>query len=389
MASGSMAGCAEKRLLSDMNTIESMVVRGPLGWEPLPPPRPRRFLRWALPALAILIVLLACVTFTLPYYAVAPGSARQVNDLIGVPAERTFPPRGKVLLATVALSRVTPVEAVQGWLDSETDVVPEKRILGPVRRGRFNQLNLQAMDDSKQTAAVVALRRLGFSVAEEGKGALIEAVEAASPARGRLSQGEVITAVDGRPTLLAENALEAIRSKQPGALVRLEVQGLRGSARVEEIVLGSRPDSRAGFLGVVLRTKERRFDYPFDVTIDSGAIGGPSAGLAFTLGVLDTLTAGELTGGKRVAVTGTIEIDGTVGDVGGVVQKTAAVRAAGAEFFLVPPKEFEDAKAHAGRRLKIVSVANLDEALAALGRIGGDVTALGSPGAAAVARSPE
>lgn len=372
-----------------MNTIESMVVRGPLGWQPLPPPRPRRFLRWALPVLALLIALLAGVTFTLPYYAVAPGSARQVNDLIGVPEERTFPPRGKVLLATVALSRVTPVEAIRGWLDADTDVVPEKRILGPVRRVRFNQLNLQAMDDSKQTAAVVALRRLGFAVAEDGKGALIEAVEAASPARGRLSQGEVITGVDGRPTLLAEDALEAIRSKRPGALVRLEVQGVRGEARVEEIVLGSRPDRRSGFLGVVLRTKERRFDYPFEVTIDSGAIGGPSAGLAFTLGVLDTLTAGELTGGRKVAVTGTIEIDGTVGDVGGVVQKTAAVRAAGAEYFLVPPKEFRDARAHAGGRLKIVSVANLEEALAALGRIGGDLSAFGPSGGAAAAGPSE
>ncbi|MEO7836492.1 MAG: S16 family serine protease [Acidimicrobiales bacterium] len=356
-----------------------MVVRGPLAWEPLPSPPPRRFLRWALPGLVLLVALLAAVTFTLPYYAIAPGSARQVNDLIAVPRERAFPPRGKVFLATVALSRVTPFEALRGWLDTDTDVVPEERILGPVRRGQFNRANLRAMDDSKQTAAVVALRRLGFPVAEEGKGALVEVVEKRSPADGRLSQGEVIKAVDGRPTLLAEQALEVIRSKAPGASLRLEVQEATGSARVEEIVLGSRPGTKAGFLGVVLRTKERRFDYPFDVTIDSGAIGGPSAGLAFTLGVLDTLSAGELTGGKLVAVTGTIEIDGTVGDVGGVAQKTAAVRAAGAEYFLVPPNEFRDAKAHAGGRLKVEKVANLEEALVVLGRLGGDVSALGPP----------
>lgn len=371
-----------------MNTIESMVVRGPLAWQPLPPPPPRHFLRWALPGVILLLAMLAAVSFTLPYYAIAPGSARQVNDLIDVPENRAFPPRGRVLLATVSLSRVTPFEAVQGWLDTDTDVVPEKRILGPVRRRQFNRLNLRAMDDSKQTAAVVALRRLGFSVSEEGKGALIEAVEAGSPAGGRLVQGEVITAVDGRRTLLAEHALEAIRSKKPGSPVRLDVQGVAGAGRVEEIVLGSRSGTSSGFLGVVLRTKERRFDYPFGVTIDSGTIGGPSAGLAFTLGVLDTLSAGELTGGRKVAVTGTIEIDGTVGDVGGVVQKTAAVRAAGAEYFLVPPKEFRDAQAHAGGRLKIVKVANLEEALAALGRLGGDVTALGPAGGSAVADPP-
>lgn len=364
-----------------MNTTETMVVRGPLGWEPLPPPPPRRFLRWGLPALGLLVALLATVTFTLPYYAIAPGSARQVNDLIDVPDDRAFPPRGKVFLATVAISRVTPFEALQGWLDPDTDVVPEERVFGPVRRRQFHRLNLQAMDDSKQTAAVVALRRLGFAVSEHGKGALVEAVEESAPAGGRLTQGEVITAVDGRATLLAEQALEAIRSKRPGESVRLDVDAASGAPRVEEIVLGSRPGTTVGFLGVALRTKERRFDYPFEVTIDSGAIGGPSAGLAFTLGVLDTLTAGEITGGRKIAATGTIEIDGTVGEVGGVAQKTAAVRAAGAEYFLVPPMEFRQAKAHAGGRLKVVKVANLDEAIVALGRLGGDVSALGPGGA--------
>jgi len=363
-----------------MNTTESMVVRGPLAWEPLPVPPPRHFLRWALAALALLVALLAAITFTLPYYAIAPGSARQVNDLIAVPKGRAFPPLGKVFLATVSLSRVTPLEALQGWLDPDTDVVPEERILGPVRRRQFNQLNLQAMDDSKQTAAVVALRRLGYPVREEGKGALVEAVEKRSPAGGRLAQGEVITAVDGHPTPLAEQALALIRSKAPGASARVEVQGTSGADRVEEIVLGTRRGTKSGFLGVALRTKERRFDYPFEVTIDSGAIGGPSAGLAFTLGVLDTLTPGELTGGRKVAVTGTIEIDGTVGDVGGVRQKTAAVRAAGAEYFFVPPNEYSAAKAHAGARMKVVKVATLEEALKALGRLGGDVNTFGNPG---------
>lgn len=361
-----------------MNTIDPMVVPGPLGREESPPPRRRRFLLWALPVLALSVALLASVTIAMPYYAIAPGSARQVNDLIDVPEDRAFPPRGRVFLATVALSRVTAMGALQGWLDSDTDIVPEERILGPVRRRQFNQVNLQAMDDSKQTAAVVALRRLGYPVAESGKGALIEAVESKAPAGGRLAQGEVITGVDGRPTPLASMALTTIRARQPGESLRLDVQGVDGAARVEVIVLGSRPDLPSGFLGVVLRTKERKFDYPFPVNIDSGSIGGPSAGLAFTIGVLDTLTAGELTGGRKVAVTGTIEIDGTVGDVGGVAQKTAAVRAAGAEYFLVPPNEFAQASAHAGGRLKVLKVANLDEALVALGQLGGDLTALGS-----------
>jgi Lon-like protease len=188
----------------------------------------------------------------------------------------------------------------------------------------------------------------------------------------------VITGIDGQPAMLSQEVVQGIRRHKAGDTIRLDVSGADRRARVEEIVLGRRPDSGEGYLGVVLNTKEQKFDYPFEVTIDSGTIGGPSAGLAFTLGVLDTLSAGELTGGRKVAATGTIEIDGTVGDVGGVVQKTAAVRAAGADVFLVPDGEYDDAVAHAGPKLEVVKVATLDDALKALSRLGGDVSALGA-----------
>jgi len=124
---------------------------------------------------------------------------------------------------------------------------------------------------------------------------------------------------------------------------------------------------------VNLGTKQHSFDLPFDVKIDTRGIGGPSAGLAFTLAIIDELTPGELTGGKNVAVTGTIDIDGTVGEVGGVVQKTAAVRNAGARLFLVPPGEFADASKHAGKNLKVVKVTTLADALKALADNGGEI----------------
>jgi PDZ domain-containing protein len=114
------------------------------------------------------------------------------------------------------------------------------------------------------------------------------------------------------------------------------------------------------------------------VSIDSGQVGGPSAGLAFTLGLIDKLSAGELTGGRTVAATGTIDVDGFVGDVGGVPQKTAAVIASGASVFLVPANEFDEATARAGTRLEVVKVDTLKDALSALGRLGGDVAALGA-----------
>jgi PDZ domain-containing protein len=125
-------------------------------------------------------------------------------------------------------------------------------------------------------------------------------------------------------------------------------------------------------------------ELPFEVSIDSGAIGGPSAGLAFTLTLMDELTPGELTGGREVAVTGTINIDGTVGAIGGLSAKTSAVRQMGTEIFLVPASQSDDdlAKARriAGDEVEIIPVATLDEALAALAERGGNGLELGTPG---------
>lgn len=364
-----------------MNTIDSMVAPGPPG--PTERPRhPRRRRTWPFFLLLGLAMLAASTLVALPYYSVAPGAAREVNDLITVPKERSFPPRGRVFLATVSLRRATPLDALVGWLDSDTDVVPEDRILGGAPRSRYSQQNRELMMESKEVASVVALRQLGFTVPEHGSGGLVVIVERGTPADGHLSPDEVITAVDGRPTALASEAVAIIRARQPGDVVRLEVRTPDGAGRTEQVTLTAHPSRPGGFLGVTILTKDQRFDYPFQVSIESGEIGGPSAGLAYTLGIIDALTAGELTGGKKVATTGTMEIDGTVGNVGGVVQKTAAVRAAGAEYFLVPPGEYEEAVSHAGGDLKVMKAGSLNEALSVLSGLGGDVSALGRKGPA-------
>lgn len=364
---------------AEVSTIGSMVVPGSQSPAGSPPPPRRRWPRWPIPVTVGVLFLFAVSFFTLPYYTVAPGSARQVNDLVRVPKDRAFPARGRIYLATVSLRRATPVEALAGWLDGDTDVVPEERILSSVPRGQFSRVNRQLMDESKQVASVVALRHLGHPVPEHGNGALVVGVEKDAPAAGHLAPDEVINSVDGRPTTLGSQAVELIRAHKPGESVRLEVRSAQGVPRVEQVTLGANPRRPGGYLGVFVETKDQRFDFPFEVKIESEDIGGPSAGLAYTLGILDHLTTGELTGGKKVAATGTIEIDGKVGNVGGVAQKTAAVRSAGAEYFLVPPDEYAEAAAHAGNELKVMKAASLAEAVAALGTLGGDVSALAAP----------
>ncbi|HUY61486.1 MAG TPA: S16 family serine protease, partial [Candidatus Dormibacteraeota bacterium] len=125
------------------------------------------------------------------------------------------------------------------------------------------------------------------------------------------------------------------------------------------------------FLGVASQSSVT-FALPFGVTVDVGSIGGPSAGLALTLGLLDELSNGQLTGGHRVAATGTISIGGAVGDVSGVAQKTLAVRRAGAQVFLVPPQELAAARSEAGS-MKVYAVSSLEQALRDLGRLGGHI----------------
>jgi len=195
-------------------------------------------------------------------------------------------------------------------------------------------------------------------------------------------KGDTVTAVDGKPVTSADQALGALRAKPPGAPLDLTVVGPAEKAepRTTKAILAARPEDPAkSFLGVTLRTRQQSFSTPFEVAIDSGRVGGPSAGLEFALSIVDQLTPGELTGGRKVAVTGTIGFDGVVGPVGGIPQKTETVRRAGAKLFLVPVEQVAEAKSKAASGVEIVGVGTLDEAIQALAARGGDIS--GIPGA--------
>ena len=360
----------------DADTIEPMVVPASAAGARSASGR-RRGLWLGLPFLMLLLGLPGFLNVDLPYFAISPGSSRPVDELVHAPVDKLHPPKGQVLYATVSLGPVKPLQFLQAKLDRNTDIVGARDVLGRSQPKQFRQENLQAMDDSKQSAIVLALRRLGYTVGEHGSGTLVSLVQKSAPASDHLHQGDVITAIDDAPTSLSRLAVEAIHAHHPGDSVTLTVTGPDGGKRNERVTLGHQPGNTVAFLGVLLQTKDQKFDLPFDVTIDTFNIGGPSAGLAFTLAVLDELSPGELTGAHKVAVTGTIDLDGTVGPVGGVAQKTAAVCAAGAEYFLVPPDEFKVAKQHACKRLKVIRVSTLDQAISVLGGIGGDVSALG------------
>lgn len=311
-----------------------------------------------------------------PYFLISPGEARGVAELIKVKEGQAevYDPVGKILFTTVSLTgSVNVYEALLGWLDDEIEVIPEHQITGGAPRQEIRELNIQAMVDSKLIATKVALERLGFRVEVDGDGALVTAVNPGDPADGQLRPGDVIVAVDGEAVSLHDQVVTKVRQHRAGDVIEIRFRrdGRERTVRLQAID-GGNGQAR---LGVVLQTSDLRYDFPVEVSIDTGLVGGPSAGLAFTLALIDELSPGELTGGRRVAVTGTIDNQGTIGLVGGVAQKTVTARRAGADAFLVPPEEAKEARTHAGR-MRVIAVRTLEEALAALEELGGSGVAL-------------
>ena len=332
------------------------------------------------------VALIVCSAFVwwaseydIAYYQIAPGSAVDTAPLIEVTDPANYhPAEGKVLLTTVLFGKVTLLEAIAGWLDPTVDVVRETTVAPPdVDEDELRELNLGVMEDSKQTALAVAFEALGVD-AVSGSGAEIIQLFEGTPAADALEVGDTIVAVDGAATAVHIDAVAALGDKAPGDTVVLSVEPAGGGeARDVTVELIDHPEEPGRpLLGVSLATRDLVFDFPFEVDLRSNEIGGPSAGLAFTLEIIDVLTEGELTGGLTVASTGTIELDGSVGEVGGVAQKTTAVNEADADLFLVPIGELELARRYADDDVEVVGVATLDDALAALAEAGGNGLAL-------------
>ncbi len=351
----------------------------------LAPPLGRNLRRWFAGGLAAVagIGVIAGMAIDVPYVALVPGTARDTEPLLAVSGADQFPSDGELLFTTVRV-RQRPNLWEYLWLgfDDDATVVPEEDILGDRTPEENRQFNLSLMSDSKQVAVAVALEELGYD-AIGTDGVVVQQLVADTPADVVLELGDTIVAIDGEPTTTTTNLVEILAGRAPGDEIELTVEDFAGNEpELIPITLAANPDNpEAGFLGIQPADRVRYGgDLDFTVEIDSGSVGGPSAGLAFTLAVLDQLTEGELTGGAQVAVTGTIGADGSVGAVGGVLQKTAAVRDLGVDAFLVPAglrdEELVAIAERAGDDLEVIPVSTLEEALDALEQLGGDIGAV-------------
>ena len=318
-------------------------------------------------------LVLAALTYQIPYYEFRPGSARPIAGLVQVSDAETYPPDSDISFTTVSLRHSTIASYLQAMFDDDIEVVDDDVVLGGRSETENRQFNLQLMDTSKQDAIRVALVALGYDVPITVSGIVVVGVQEDSAAEGVLEVGDTVVSIDGEPIEVATDVGRIMDPKRPGDVVTLGVEPPdRSEVRTVEITLGPAPDEPdRGIIGIQLQPRDPDYQYPFPIDIDSGNVGGPSAGLAFSLAIIDVLTPGELTGGKQVAVTGTIDGNGNVGPVGGVAQKTAVVSDAGYDVFLVPSGEVDDVRARAGGDLEVIPGDTLEDALDALASLGG------------------
>jgi Lon-like protease len=325
--------------------------------------RPR--LAWLLPIVALAIVFFYV---HLPYFVISPGGAEDVEPRIHVRNRTTYQSEGHLLLTDVYLSRPNLYEALGAWLDPREDVVPEHDIFTPgLSREQQTQVSLSQMDQSKIDAAVVALTRYAGYPKQHRPGALVEQVFADTPADGNLFSGDLIVQANGQSLVNGAQLGPIIRSTGAGGELTLQV---RAGGKERTVVLS--PVMVKGIDHPIIGVFALN-NFPFPLSISSGDIGGPSAGLMWTLGLIDVLTPGDLTGGAKIAGTGEIGVRGRVGPIGGVRQKVVAAERAGATVFLVPVDNAAEARSVA-TTITIVPVRTYIQALDYLLAHGGAVS---------------
>lgn len=335
-----------------------------------PPRRPRRRTRW----LVITVVALALLTpvgwlVDLPYFSASAGPTDDAVDAVLVDEDfAIFDPEGKLLLLTVSLQPVNLYEATVAFFDRRIDLI-EREVLRPSGEtdDEARKRGLQAMERSKDIAIAVALAELGL---EEtlAEGVKVVGVFSDAPAFDTLAEGDLVVEMEGRRIRTVGDIREILASLQPGD----HVEGIvvRGTERVPvSFALHANPDSPdRALIGITASTA-----YPIE--IDSENYGGPSAGMIYTLAVIDLLEDGSLTDGRVVAGTGTISMDGSVGAIGGIRQKLVAAEAAGADVVLVPRDNYAEATT-APVDVEIVAVETISEAVGYLreGKVGTEGT---------------
>jgi Lon-like protease len=332
-------------------------------------------------AVLVTVLTILVAQARVPYVELGPGPTYDTvgldengKEVIVVTGAETAKSAGQLRFVTVSVqSRLSLIEAIVGWWNDEDAVVPRELIFPPGQtQEQVEQQNAEDFDNSQSAAQAAALTELGYTTTIK-----VKAVAPDKPAAAVLKPGDVITSVDGTKIDSGAKLVESIQAKPAGSELSLGIT--RGGRPQTVKVTTYADDDGVQRIGI---EPEVTSSAPFTLSIPIENVGGPSAGLMLALGIIDKLKPEDLTGGKIIAGTGTIDPAGAVGPIGGVPQKLVGAIAAGATYFLTPKDNCAEAVANAQPGLTLVQVATLDEALAALGQIRGGQQPTRCPGAA-------
>jgi Lon-like protease len=343
--------------------------------------------------LLLIAMLCAGLLIQVPYAEMSPGPT--VNTLgehdgepvLNIKDHRTYDTSGHLNMTTVRVTgadyRMNLLEAVGGWLEHDSAVVPHSTLYPEDKSAKeVDQQNAEEFSASQESAKVSALRELGIRVPSY---IVVGSVVKGGASEGRLHAGDLIRSVDGKAVKNPESVADVVTRHKPGEKVRFEVvpaakvkaaqkAGKKPSARdAEQITVGTKKaeDDGRAIVGIQPATGHI---FPFGIDIKLADVGGPSAGLMFSLGIVDKLTREDLTGGSFVAGTGTIDDKGKVGAIGGIQMKTVAARAKGAKYFLTPSANCQAAAKDRPAGLTLVKTGTIGDAMDALKKIREDDT---------------
>jgi PDZ domain-containing protein len=309
------------------------------------------------------VVLVAGLFVPIPvFFVYLPGPVRDVERLVEVSRARTYSSEGRLYLTTVSVDvSVTAADMVLAAFDGSRVIVLANKVTGGRSPEHLEEAQRKEMVASKRHARDVALAALGLG-RPTGKGALVVDTAEGAPADGVLQPGDVITSVDGRPVRTTCDVGRAVVGAGIGSELRVRV---RRAERFVDLTLRTTrapSDPASAYIGVAMRDLDYELDPTVGVDFKTGRIAGPSAGLMFALGLYDRLTPEDLTGGRTIAGTGTIQCDGRVGAIGGIEQKVAAAERHGADIFLAPRASYESARS-AAEAIEVVAVSSFDDAV--------------------------
>jgi PDZ domain-containing protein len=330
-------------------------------------------LTWRRGLLASLLVLggTAAALWLIPsdHYLLLPDTARPVEPLVSVPDEKAGSGEdGGIYMVDILVRKANLLERLFPSLEDGASLIPAQ-VLNPEgvsdkQRQRSSNLD---MSRSQKIAAAVALEALGYKVDATPSGAEISLVVPDSPAAAAgLQPGDVIVAARGRQVRFLSELSRAMDGVEPGEKITIKVRRNGGLTDYTLTTIPSDRDPARAVIGVVVQ-QAATIDLPVKVSIDAGSIGGPSAGLAFALDIVDELGT-DVDRGRRIVVTGELGLDGQVDPIGGVKQKTIGAKEAGADIFVVPEGNAAEARKYADG-LRIIPVETFGDALEALGAV--------------------